>query len=323
MDGGHEADEGNSGVQAVSTPPPIEPGLLGWIDQSPTLATVLGGLILAAILYGLSFVPKFKPAYKVIAQGIALFFKWVWSWRVNGKVKRDSLVQQGYDKRDAEVKAERARSPRPSWRISTDTPFGEDVYFLNNSGWRVSDVRLDADPEFFTFDGEAFFPGAFGDNNSGGSTGRQIRGEPTDRGRREGVTFTVAWIDQNGDEQPKTAGGDLPGTVALLPKPLKPVIPPTWQIGKPKSTGDKDIYVLANGAPGSVTNNVVIDAGPEYFTFMVKKDLGDLVGPGYLPFAGRPTDGGIAFGVTFWVTYEDANGDRHTDDVLGKFGFNF
>lgn len=246
---------------ATPTPTP-EPGLLGLIDRSPTLSAIVGGLVVVAIVAMLSRVPKLKPTYEAVGRAVARFFKWVWSWRVNGKVKRDSLVQQGYDKRDAEVKAERARSPRPSWRISTDTPFGDDVYFLNNSGWRVSDVRLDADPEFFTFDGEAFFPGAFGDNNSGGSTGRQFRGEPTNRGRREGVTFTVTWIDQNGDEQPKTAGGDLPGTVFMPPRALKPVVQPTWQIGKPKSGGGKDVYVLANGAPDSVTNNVVIDAAP-------------------------------------------------------------
>lgn len=306
----------------METPLP-DPGLLGLIDQSPTLSAIVGGLVVVAIVALLSRVPKFKPAYKSAGRSIARFFKWVWSWRINGKVKRDSLVQQGYDKRDAEVKAERARSPRPSWRISTDTPFGEDVYFLNNSGWRVSDVRFDADPGFFTFDGEAFFLGAFGDNNSGGSTGRQLRGEPTARGRREGVTFTVTWIDQNGDEQPQTAGGDLPGTVVMPPKPLKPVVQPTWQIGRPKQSPGKDIYVLANGAEGSITNNVVIDADPNYFTFILKRELGDLAGIRVLRFAGRPTDGGAAFGVDTTVTYEDANGDQHSDHAPAKFEFSF
>jgi hypothetical protein len=27
--------------------------------------------------------------------------------------------------------------------------------------------------------------------------------------------------------------------------------------------------------------------------------------------------------VTFWVTYEDANGDQLTNDTLDKFGFSF
>ena len=306
----------------METPTP-DPGLLGLIDQSPTLSAIVGGLVVVALVALLSRVPKFKPAYKTAGRGIARLFKWVWSWRINGKVKRDLLVQQGYDKRDAEVKAERARSPRPSWRISTDTPLGEDVYFLNNSGWRVSDVCLDADPGFFTFDGEAFFPGAFGDNNSDALTGRQLRGEPTARGRREGVTFTVTWIDQNGDEQPQTAGGDLPGTVVMPPKPLKPVVQPTWQIGRPKQSPSKDIYVLANGAEGSITNNVVIDADPNYFTFILKRELGNLAGIGVLRFAGCPTDGGVAFGVDFTVTYEDANGDQRSDHVPAKFGFSF
>lgn len=305
----------------VPTTPLPNPGLLGIIDQSPTLATIVGGLILAGILYGLSFVNKLKPAYKATGRALVRFFKWIWTLRVNGKVKRESLIQKGYEKRDAEVKAERARSPRPSWRVSTDTPFGEDVYFLHNSGWQVSDVRLDADPDFFTFDGEAFFAGAFGDNNTGASTGRQFRGRLTNRGRREGVTFTVTWIDQNGDEQPKTAGGGLPSTVTLAPKPLKTVVQPTWQVGRPKQNPGKDIYVLANGAEGSITNNVVIDASPHYFTFTLKKELGDLEGIGILRFAGRPTDAGVAFGVDFTVSYEDVNGDPHSDHVPARFDF--
>lgn len=115
----------------------------------------------------------------------------------------------------------------------------------------------------------------------------------------------------------------MPGTVELAPEPLKPVVQPTWQIAKPKTGARRDIYLLANGAPESVTNEVVIDADPAFFTFTLKKELGDLIGPGYLPFAGRPTDGGAAFGVSFWVTYQDANDEEHTDDVLAKFDFSF
>ncbi len=205
-------------------PPIPDPSLLGLIDQSPTLSAIVAGLAVVLIVALLARVPRLTPFYKTAGRGIARFFRSVSSWRINGRETRDALAQQGYDKRDAEVKAERARSPRPSWRISSDTLFGENVYFLNNSGWQVSDVRLDADPEYFIFDGEAFFPGAFGDNSAGSSTGRQFGGEPTARGRREGVTFTLTWVDQNGDEQPKTTGGDLPATVVMQPKPLKPAV---------------------------------------------------------------------------------------------------
>ncbi|WEG10090.1 hypothetical protein PU630_05935 [Microbacterium horticulturae] len=68
---------------------------------------------------------------------------------------------------------------------------------------------------------------------------------------------------------------------------------------------------------------MVIDADPNYFTFIRKKELGDLEGIGVLRFAGRPTDSGAAFGVDFTVTYEDANGDRCSDHVPAKFGFSF
>lgn len=165
--------------------------------------------------------------------------------------------------------------------------------------------------------------GPLGDNRPGTPEGKQLRGEPTLRGRREGVTFDLSWVDQNGDQQPETSGEDLPSTVTLLAEPLNPVIQPTWQIGRPKQSARKDVYALANGSEGSITNNVVTDADPNSFTFILKRELGDLVGAGVLRFAGRPTDAGVALGVDFTVTYEDANSDEHTDHVPAKFGFSF
>ena len=161
----------------------------------------------------------------------------------------------------------------------------------------MSDVHLDADPAFFTFDGEAFFPGPFGDGQLGGSTGRQFRGEPTARGRREGVHFSVRWTDEHGDEQPKTGGEGLPATVELAPEPFKPLVQPTWQIGKPKQNAGRDIYVLVNGAEGSVTNNIVVDANPNYFTFLLKKELGDIVGIGLQRLRGPPDRSRIRDGI--------------------------
>ena len=298
----------------MPTPTPIPPDLFGWIDQSPTLATIVGGLILAAILYGLSFVPKLKPVYEVIGQGIARFFKWVQSWRVNGKVKRDSLVQQGYDKRGAEVQAERSHSLRPAWRV--DNREGDDICQLHNSGYVVSDVAISAEPELFVFaDGatEALIMGPLGDNRPGTSEGKQFRGEPTLRGRREGVTFNLSWVDQNSDEQPKTAGGDLPGTVTLPAEPLKPVVQPTWQVGHVKG---KDHRVLLDHThEQSKVKNVSLECNPAYFTFMGKHEWsGEVFGNGR-PFPGEATEIGHNLGVTFTVTYDDVNDDQQTDVV--------
>lgn len=115
----------------------------------------------------------------------------------------------------------------------------------------------------------------------------------------------------------------MSGTTVLPLKALKPLIQPTWQIGKPKENACREIYVLANGAESSITNNVRIDANPNYFTFILKKELGDLVGIGVLRFAVHPTDGGATFEVDFAVTYQDANCDENTDYVPAKFGFSF
>ena len=81
----------------TTLPPSPDPGLLGLIDQSPTLATIVGGLIVAGILYGLSFVPRLKLAYKVVGLGAERILGWILGLRVNGTVKRDLLVQAGYD----------------------------------------------------------------------------------------------------------------------------------------------------------------------------------------------------------------------------------
>ncbi|MGB3374901.1 MAG: hypothetical protein WBA87_07160 [Microbacterium sp.] len=171
--------------------------------------------------------------------------------------------------------------------------------------------------------GEGFIKGRLGDNVPGGSTGKQVPGELTREGARRGVAFDLSWIDQNGDRQPETSGSNLPSTASLPAKPLQKVVRPTWQIGRPKQSPGPDILVLANGAEGCVAKNVVIEADADYFTFVLKRELGDLEGIGVLRFAGRPTENGSVLGVDFYVTYEDVNGDEHTDHVPAKFGMSF
>lgn len=296
----------------MSTPPPVEPSLIGWIDQSPTLATIVGGLVLAGILYGLSFVPKLKPAYRVVGRGIARFFKWIWSWRVNGKVKRDALVQQGYDKRDAEVLSERAMSPRPSWLLKEQK---EGLYYLTNMGWAVSDVELEVDPEYFTFETSRFFNGKFGDDTPGTGRGGNFEGAPTPRGRREGVTFHITWTDRHGDRQPETSGGTLPGSVSLPPEAPTAVIQPTWQVGRAKGKDPRIHLLLDHTHDKSVVKNVKLECDPVFFTFMGQHEWdGELFGEGRL-FPGQPTEYGHNLGVTFEVTYDDVNGNRQRDVV--------
>lgn len=246
--------------------------------------------------------------------------KWVGGLRVKTRRGRDQLFEDGYAKRSSEVEDERKLSPRPTWRV-THNP-GDDWIYIHNSGYAVDDVVVSADPELFEFAEGAergFIKGRLGDNTSGGSSGKQVAGTVTRKGEREGVTFTFSWKDQHGDTQPPSGFHDMPVTATLPPRTLLPVVEPTWQIGRPKGESDPDIYALVNGEPGFVATNVRIDASPQEFTFMVSKRLGDLSGVGGFKFGGRPEESGRILGVNFYVTYDDVNGDEHTDHVPKRF----
>lgn len=213
-------------------------------------------------------------------------------------------------------------SPRPSWRASHRE--GDEFVYIHNSGYWVEDVVVRADPAKFVFaDGasEGFIKGKLGDNAPGGSSGKQVAGHVTREGERSGVTIELSWTDQYGDSQPATGGPLLPHIASLPPKSPRPVTQPAWQIGRPKGGASPEVLILVNGADGFVGTNVVIEADPDYFTFVLKRELGDLAGIGGLRFAGLPTDAGRALGVDFNVTYYDINGDEHRDHVPVKFDY--
>lgn len=252
---------------------------------------------------------------------IGKLLKWMRGLRVTTRKGRANLMHAGYEERSEEVTNERRLSPRPHWRVTRND--GDDWIYVHNSGYGVDDVVVHADPELFEFaDGaeQGFIKGRLGDNGRGGSSGKQVAGRLTKRGEREGVTFTFAWTDQLGDAQPRTGVDGLPVSATLPARPLKPIMQPTWQIGRPKQNPAKDVFMLVNGADGFECTNVVIDAEPTYFTFMLKRELGDLAGIGGLRFAGRPTEAGRMLGATFTISYNDVNGDEHTDYLPMEFG---
>lgn len=311
-------------------------GLIG-----PVVGAVVGGIItlvitqsggvnwIAVLLVGVGIALFVFLVFSVFASGlrriiwgsVRKFFRWLFAMRLTTKSGRDTLEEKGYQRRCAEVAEERRLSPRPTWWITHQDD--DNFVFLRNKGYWVEDVTVRADSELFVFaDGasEGFIKGRHAGNMPGESIGKQVPGELTREGIRRGVTFDLSWTDQNGDRQPETGGSDLLSTVSLPAKPLKKVIRPAWQIGIPREKSAPEVLMLVNGADGCVVKNVVIDADPNFFTFVLKRELGDLEGLGALRFAGRPTSMGSLHGVDFAVTYEDVNGDEHTDHVPEKFG---
>lgn len=254
-------------------------------------------------------------------------FGWLFGHKWLSMSNQGKLVAEGYEKRDAEVASERARSLRPTWRV--DSREADDIYYLHNYGYGVSDVVIKADPEFFEFtDGatEALIMGQLGDNRPGTSEGKQFRGDATPRGRREGVTFTLSWVDQNGDEQPKTAGGDLPGTIKLAAEPQLPIVRPTWQVGRAKNQDSRIHLLVDHTHEQSMVKNVSLECDPAYFTFMGQHEWnGELFGKGR-PFPGEVTELGHNLGVAFTVSYEDVSSEQKQDIVLlpegkGLYGY--
>lgn len=282
-------------------------------DKVNLISIALSALVVAVAVFVLLSMILGKLR-RVVWGNIGKLLKWFSTLRVTTRKGREKLTQAGYDGRSNEVTNERKLSPRPHWRVTHND--GDAWIYVHNSGYWVDDVVVRADPDLFEFaDGakQGFIKGRLGDNVPGGSRGKQVAGRLTKRGESEGVTFTFSWTDQHGDAQPVDGGDGLPTSATLPMRVLKPVTQPTWQIGRPKHHPDKDIFVLLNGADGFVGTKVVIDADPIYFTFILKRELGDLTGLGSLRFAGRATEAGAAFGVVFTISYNDVNGAEQTD----------
>lgn len=297
----------------VATLSLTQPDKINWLQL--TLIALAFAVIVFALL---SLI--LRKLRGLVWGNVATLGHWLRDLRVITRRGREKLKSAGYRERSDEVLHERRTSPRPRWRVTHND--GDDAIYVHNSGYAVDDVVIRADPELFEFSEGAeqgFIKGRLGDNDQGGSTGIQVPGRLTRRGEREGVTFTFSWKDQNGDAQPMAGTDDIPTSASIAARPLKPVIRPTWQIGRPKQNGTEDVLMLVNGADGFVGKDVVIDADSAYFTFILNRELKDLTGRGGLLFAGRPTEGGKALGVTFEISYTDVNGDEHIDLVPKQF----
>lgn len=173
----------------------------GQFAGTPVGSTVVGGLILAFLLWLIGRVSKRHP-FRAIGRGVraaaigaAKAVRWIRGLRVASKRRWQARYDEGFAARSAEIAEERSWSPAPSFRLETERN-GARFYWFWNWGATVREVRLSADPDLFTFDQEPYWPGEVTPN-----VGTQVHGGVTERGRAEGVWFSATWRDVHGDEQ--------------------------------------------------------------------------------------------------------------------------
>jgi hypothetical protein len=343
-----------------------------WYDRQLS-ANVVGGLIVAVIVWGvpalISEATKANLpfwAYLVVA-GVALLFgstvipvwrratwgnmqrfaTWALAIRPVTAKQRAALIDEGYENHKTEVETERERARQPRWSVSAEDRLMGDMalHWLHNHGYAGYDVRLTADSSEFRTDGEVFFRGQFGDARPGGIIGKYFRGAPTEKGRMDGVTFTVTWLDEHGNDYSRQVfmspeeirkGADSAtdearsagwkegyaqakefyenaiaeadaSRLASIPLPA-----PRWMIA-PENTDEDDVYVLRNSVPRSVAREVRLDADPDFKIVDAGhwQDLsGTETGGASGTFKGVFTPQGITFGVKLSVKWFDEHGKQ-------------
>jgi hypothetical protein len=128
-------------------------------------------------------------------------WQWIRGIRVRTVDQLKDLENKGFDtgyaKRSSEVKHERKSARLPFWEIRQR----DEHFYLYNHGNPVTDVHLTAQADSFVMYAGS---GWWKEPESSG-VGKQFHGHITDRGRSQGVTFAVRWLDPNGDEKWGTA----------------------------------------------------------------------------------------------------------------------
>lgn len=133
---------------------------------------IIAGIIvwgLAAAIVVLFALTLFRSSWTKATWGpLRRFLGWIASKSMTSG-QRDRIVQEGYERRTAEIIAERAREQRPAWGIAPrDDSFGDEALFwLENHGWTVWDVTLSADPNYFITAGDVLWRGDFGVGRAG------------------------------------------------------------------------------------------------------------------------------------------------------------
>ena len=135
---------------------------------------------------------------------------------------------------------------------------------LRNWGHPVIEVRIDpVDTDFFVPLDKAYWAREVFDSNNG----KQFKGRLTGRGRDEGVSFKVQWIDSNGDPDERV--------IVFDKRPLAEQ--PRWEIGRPKKGAQRD-WALVNYTE-SVATDVRVECDSSYLTVTESARWDELNGP--------------------------------------------
>jgi hypothetical protein len=269
----------------------------GWA-QSPLGATVVGGLILAFILYVISRVRRVSlfDGFVHILEGFLYIGEWLWdhrlrsnskvieaqheTWRVRNQAKSDAVDAQlkatrlldaattrGNTFADKYIDAERARRD------------AEDV--LHDRTMQVRKWKHDAD---------------------------EARAAAVDAERRLGIAVT-AIVDAEAEKtrletEVETLTADLAKKVDAPSSPNLPLPRPRWSVYLDE---ERDLYKLRNSVERSVANEVRLEVPGGGFTFSDGAHWSSIWGNQERSFDGMPTGNSSTNGVYFEVTWFDEN----------------
>lgn len=230
----------------------------------------------------------------------------------------------GVEARSLEVADERRKAAEryPDFRVEQKgDSWGENVYFLVNSGWPARDVKVHApDPDLFVLDsGEGNFKGLY----DGGD--KWFTGEISERGKAEGVDFPVSWIDSAGDEIKATAPynpaasrgasesareahrrGYQEAMSDVEASRAKPKRPPLWYVKRV----EEDTFILGNGSKDTVATNInlIVEDG-RLFSITSPPEQDVLLGSAETTFKGQSTVAGRKEGIWFLIEWSTVDGD--------------
>lgn len=321
------------------------------VVQSPLVATIVGGLVVALVVWLITVVVARVRRVR-LGELLTSAACWVRDTRpVTVRRLRREVAEarsQGYKDRDDAVAIERRSPSPPVWRLNYDAHMGRDeddndVFWLTNVGFPVTEVEVTADPELVLLPRRVVFTGI--ENG----TGQGFAATITDVGRERGITLQVSWRNRYGDpgseglklsaEQVSALGietrpqaygrGKADGFAEGLESGIAQgrleiqneinaarVIPvaPIWSVERWKDS-QRWRYRLTNYARGSTAFDVrlSVEQAAE-FSFRSDVRWNQIHGLVTEEFDGLESR--ASRGVHFTVSWSDQNGDRHSEPVF-------